>query len=276
MGFLIASFVIVVAIATLSKEGAKTTLADFGIEHGDKLTMTMEILVVTPTGDIVVVRVSPSDTIDEIKDKVKEQTGIEPDDQDLMFNGQMLDDGSKTLSEYGIEDGSKLTMMIKIFVVPLTGEKLTLFVSPSESIDEIKDRVKEPIGMEPDQQHLTFADDLLDDGTKTLEDCSIENEDTLFMSLKISVVTPEGETVDVYVHPSDTIDEIKDKIKDKTGIEPEDQHLVFNGQPLDDGSKPLSEYGVGNGDTINMMMRIYVVPLTGEKNNTLRFAYGDH
>jgi uncharacterized ubiquitin-like protein YukD len=251
-------------VADLLDDGTKT-LSEYGIENGDVLFMGMEIFVVTPTGEKFSVYVHPSDTIEEIQHKIEEKTGIEPHHQHIMFNGELLDDPTKTLSEYGVEEGSTLNMMMEIFVVPLKGETIALYVSPADTINDVKDKVKEATGIAPDDQHLTFNGEGLDDGTKTLSECGIEDESILRMTMLIHVVTLTGETITVRVSPVDTIDQIKAKVRDETGMEPDDQHLLFNGAELEDGSKSLSEYGIEDGSTLHMGMVIYVETLTGEE-----------
>ena len=51
---------------------------------------------------------------------------------------------------------------------------------------------------------------------------------------KIHVRTPKGDTFPLMVQPSNRISQIKEKIKAKKGIPPEDQRLSFEGTPLKD------------------------------------------
>ena len=69
----------------------------------------MQITVMTPTGEKVVIDVGPSDTIDDVKKKVQEKTGIPPEQQNLGFEGKDLQ-GTATLAEAGLQNGSTLTM----------------------------------------------------------------------------------------------------------------------------------------------------------------------
>ena len=55
--------------------------------------------------------------------------------------------------------------------------------------------------------------------------------------------------------PSATIYDVKEQIQEKEGVLPDFQRLIFAGRQLAD-DRTLSDYGIQNGNTIHMVVRL--------------------
>ena len=234
----------------------------------------MRIHVKTRSGRMITLEVMLEDTIENVKKKILEKEGIPVECQCIFYNDNELKD-YQTLKDHNIRRGSTLLWTQKrpddmpVFVKMLTGETITLNVTPKTSIKKVKVEIQRRRGVPPRKQRLEFdVHELKED--RMLWEYNIQKESTLYLrvdelcgSMPVYVLMPSGEMTTLDVLPNDDVQKIKSEIYDKDGIQHRKQYLLFDGKELEDG-RTLHDFNIQKGSMLHLVLH-----QSAEKLNSL-------
>jgi hypothetical protein len=229
------------------------------INGGKPPKEVMHIFVENLTGEIIKLEVESTDTIGRVKVKIQDKFDHSTHYMHLDFAGEPLEDNRK-LEDYNIQNESTLHLAIvypkmHIFIKNLVGKVITLEVEYSTTIDFVKAKIQEIEGIPIKRQKLIFAGNRIEDG-RTLADYGIQNEATLYIVQKLSVIrvhiyNDRDEYIILNVNRLDTIDQVKVKIQERVGILPMYQVLTRNHIELV-GHRTIEDYDIEDEYRLNL------------------------
>jgi len=213
--------------------------------------------------------VDPEDTIDDVKDQVRHKLGIAPEDQRPTFKGKKLPDKS-TLKDNDIHHGDVIDLEpMEIQVKAPNGRIVDLVVNPFDTINDVKKQVEKQLGIPTEDQRPLFNDKPLTDES-TLKDNKIRHGDVIDLQpMIIYVIDLDGKTGTYDVAPSNSINDIKSRVEDKTGVDRDAQRLSFEDVLLEDDNITLNDAGIKHRDTLQLQPWRVHVRLPGGKKITL-------
>ncbi|XP_047236934.1 polyubiquitin-like [Girardinichthys multiradiatus] len=152
----------------------------------------MEIVITMLNGTSRTLTVNPHDTVGSLKMRIQEQLGFSTATQKLVFSNGIntpLNDDSKTLSFYNLQQGSRVSLLIaqpptfQVFLKNEKGTNSTYDVKPDETVEIFKRRVQEREGVPVDQQRLIHESREMQGGKLT--DYNVRELSTIFLTLRL-------------------------------------------------------------------------------------------
>jgi len=271
------------------------TLSHYGILQESILDLSLRetfgIVVRAMTGKSTHLNVSSDETIAAVKEKIWEKDEIPPERQRLIYVNRPLDD-QYTLSDYNISVGATIQLVYKmhiglqLFVKSLNGKVIPLEVESSATVLDLKSKIREKVGIAPDQYRLSLSGRSLDDNL-TLDQCKVYKEATLEMLLRIHIQTLQtGQTFDLDVPETESLESVRTRIQAEVGYMPCQQRLIYAGKVLEDGFS-LKEYSISrdallqltlkHSTAISISVRLEtdtLIPLTVDLSDTVEMVKG--
>lgn len=139
-------------------------------------------------GSLVDVNMSPTASIEDLKDSINEKLCIPSSRQRILFRSRQLDDGNRTLESYGINsDNCKLHLVVgrlrrcmSILVKIMWGNSFEVLLHSTDTIKDVKMKIRESEGIEVQHQKLVYHGIILKND-ETLDSIGIKDYEKLFV-----------------------------------------------------------------------------------------------
>ncbi|KAL3089901.1 hypothetical protein niasHT_024778 [Heterodera trifolii] len=229
-----------------------------------------------------------STTVKEFKERITEMTEIPPTKQILKGRNPdgtatLLVD-SETMADNDINEGSTVLLFIKFEIevtadgiipgLPDLSETFTVDVHGMDKVNKLKRNIMETLEkkskteLESDHHKIWLQYgqngdyDILNE-QKTIDDYQIKKGDIVHLSIGEFYVVVKYEennkftTYFIWMKGEETVATLKKKIKNRNGVEPDDQTLKVKPKKGDGGAltvledkKTMTNYGIGEGTTV--------------------------
>ena len=227
-----------------------------------ELQLRYQVTIQMHTGDSFDLAVAWDEPVETLDLAVNRRGRVPYHHQELMFGDQVLELGHR-ISEYGVEDGSHITVHLRdyetmVFIKTLTGRTIMVMVGPHDTVAQVKRKIEQQEGIPASHQRLIFVGEQLHD-QHCLLDYRIEHESAVHLVLRsgdsyeVYVDVPGGRSHAFEVLPSDGLAYVKNKLREREGISLDLMELYLGDQLLDENVS-LRENGVSAGNTLRLVV----------------------
>lgn len=180
--------------------------------------------------------IEATDSMQALKCKIHEKEGIRPNQQQLFFDGEELDDRHR-LSDYNIHRGAVLQLAVPpsccvgVFALTEAGTVFSIEGSLFDTVKDVRAKIDKQLNF-PRRYKLLYAGKELSD-LFTLGEYGIPNDTMLEMvtvrsrAMEITVRVQTGQVFTLEVNSTDTVKALKAKIQFKEGFRLEQQRLFI-------------------------------------------------
>ena len=216
-----------------------------------------------------------TETVRYFKARIQEKVGISKTVKTILYRkyGKQLED-ERTLEKIRVLNGNRLYLRVpagppdhgstEVLVdVTRAGKPITLYVEPSDMVEDLKYYVYEKMGIPPIQQKiLVSTNQVIMEDHKPLSSYDIQHQLTViktFVPIKTRLLDRSEELL-LQVQLSDTVGEVMTRIQEEVpGISADNYRLRFAGKVLSD-SWSLSSYQVSKDSCLQCIK--YTITLT--------------
>lgn len=223
----------------------------------------------TESGRVATLEVDPdSDTVANVKSKLQDKEGIPPEQQELEFEGEVLQD-ERTLASCGVATEAMLFLrvLVQVSVQQPSGEILAVSVRPTGTVQDIKEKIEQRRGSPVAQQRLILNGATLGDGR--LISGLHGNGLTLRLELRyhITLRLYTGTSFEIEVASNEPVNTLSVAAQTRGHILFHLQQLMYEEEVLERGRR-IDHYGIPDGATVDVVLRnyevmVYIKTLTG-------------